>query len=155
MPWGRPRVARRWGWEHLPGAEQVVALREQLAREEEGGAAYREGRTLPFAAVAALALRLLEEVTQASPSTEAGQPPGQEAEHSLSQSDAPRAQNALTTREAEVLRLVAQGYSSKEVGKQLFLSPSTVNHHIQSIFNKLGVDTRAQAVAVAAQRSLL
>jgi DNA-binding NarL/FixJ family response regulator len=41
------------------------------------------------------------------------------------------------------------------MGRRLFLSPSTVNHHIQSIFNKLGVDTRAQAVAVATQRKLL
>src|SRR5262249_50752559 len=56
-----------FGWEHLPGAEQVVGLRERLAREEGGGesnAAYREGRTLPFATVAALALRLLDEVAQ-------------------------------------------------------------------------------------------
>jgi DNA-binding NarL/FixJ family response regulator len=58
-------------------------------------------------------------------------------------------------REAEVLRLVAQGYSSKEIGRRLFLSSSTVNHHIQSIFNKLGVDTRAQAVAAAGQQELL
>jgi DNA-binding NarL/FixJ family response regulator len=50
---------------------------------------------------------------------------------------------------------VAQGYSSKEVGKQLFLSSSTVNHHIQVTFNKLGVDMCAQAVAVATQRQLL
>ena len=50
--------------------------------------------------------------------------------------------------------MVADGRSSKEIGRRLFLSPSTVNHHIQSIFNKLGVDTRAQAVAVAAQQGL-
>ncbi len=53
-----------FGWDHLPGAEQVVGLRQQLAREEEWSAAYREGRTLPFAKVAALALTLLGEVVQ-------------------------------------------------------------------------------------------
>ena len=50
-----------FGWEHLPGAEHVAGLREQLAREGDRGAAYREGRTLPFAQVAALAMHLLEE----------------------------------------------------------------------------------------------
>jgi DNA-binding CsgD family transcriptional regulator len=61
----------------------------------------------------------------------------------------------LSEREAEVLRLVAQGLSSKAIARHLILSPSTVNQHVKSIFNKLGVDTRAQAVAVAVQRGLL
>jgi DNA-binding CsgD family transcriptional regulator len=61
----------------------------------------------------------------------------------------------LAGRGRDPVALVAQGYSSKEVGKQLFLSSSTVNHHIQAIFNTLGVDTCAQAVAVATQRQLL
>jgi len=143
------------GWEHLPGAEHVGGLREQLAREGERGAAYREGRTLPFATVAALALRLLEEVAQASTSAAAGQQPGQKAERSLSQPEASRAENSLTTREAEVLRLVAQGLSSKAIGRQLFISERTVAQHLTAIFNKLDVNTRAQAVAVATQRGLL
>jgi NarL family two-component system response regulator YdfI len=54
-----------------------------------------------------------------------------------------------------VLRLVAEGLSSKVIGGQLFISPSTVNYHLTSIFNKLGVNTRAQAVAAAAERDLL
>jgi DNA-binding CsgD family transcriptional regulator len=54
-----------------------------------------------------------------------------------------------------VLRLVAEGRSSKEIGHHLSLSPSTVNQYIKSIFNKLGADTRAQAVAMAAHRGLL
>lgn len=61
----------------------------------------------------------------------------------------------LTAREQEVLRLVTQGRSNKAIGQQLFLSPSTVNHHLTAIFTKLSVNTRAQAVAVAAQRELL
>lgn len=61
----------------------------------------------------------------------------------------------MTAREQEVLGLVAQGLSSKAIGQQLFLAPSTVNHHLTAIFTKLGVTTRAQAVAVAAQRGLL
>jgi hypothetical protein len=56
-----------FGWEHLPGAERVAGLREQLAREGDRGAAYREGRRLPFAQVAALGLMLLDQVTQERP----------------------------------------------------------------------------------------
>jgi DNA-binding NarL/FixJ family response regulator len=63
--------------------------------------------------------------------------------------------DVLSPREQEVLRLVAQGLPSKAIGQRLFISASTVNQHVSSIFQKLGVDTRAQAVAVAAQRGLL
>jgi NarL family two-component system response regulator YdfI len=54
-----------------------------------------------------------------------------------------------------VLRLVAQGRSSKAIGRQLYISERTVAQHVHAVFNKLGVNTRAQAVAVAAQRGLL
>jgi DNA-binding NarL/FixJ family response regulator len=122
---------------------------------EELTAAYREGRALPVAQVAALALRLLEDLARTLPQPEAApaiaQPQGQPQPPPAQRTEP----NLLSAREAEVLRLVAQGYSSKEIGKHLFLSPSTVNHHLQSIFNPLGVDTRAQAVAVAAQQGLL
>ena len=65
------------------------------------------------------------------------------------------ADSPLSPREQEILHLVAQGRTSKQIGQQLFLSHRTVDHHLTSIYNKLGVDTRAQAVAVAAQRGLL
>jgi len=61
----------------------------------------------------------------------------------------------LTEREIEVLRLVAQGLSSKLIARQLAIAPGTVNYHLATAFNKLGVDTRAQAVALATQRGLL
>ena len=54
-----------------------------------------------------------------------------------------------------MLRLVAQGFSSKLIARQLSIAPGTVNYHLATVFNKLGVDTRAQAVAVATQRDLL
>ena len=68
-----------FGWEHLPGAGQAAGLRERLAREGsegEWGAAYREGRTLPFATVAALALTLLDEVARAPAGPETVRQPG-------------------------------------------------------------------------------
>ena len=149
---GQATGGATFNWEHLPGAEQVVGLREQLAREGERSAAYREGRTLPFAKVAALALTLLEEVAQAPVGTETGGRPGQEAQRPVSQSGAP---GSLSAREREVLRLVAQGLSSKAIGRHLFISERTVAQHLTAIFNKLGVSTRAQAAAVATQRQLL
>jgi len=65
-----------FGWEHLPGAEHVVRLREQLERDGEWSAAYREGLTLPFAEVAALALTLLNEIAVAPLSPEVVRQPG-------------------------------------------------------------------------------
>ncbi len=140
-----------FGWEHLPGAEQVVELREQLARKGERSAAYREGRTLTFAKVATLALMLLDEVAQAPASREIEIRPSQEAQRFPSHSGI----GALSAREREALRLVAQGLSNKAIGRQLFISERTVAQHLTAIFNKLSVHTRAQAVAVATQHGLL
>ena len=55
----------------------------------------------------------------------------------------------LSPREVEVLRLVAQGFSYADVGDTLYISPRTVARHLQSIYNKLGVDSRAEAAAFA------
>ncbi|WP_291760150.1 response regulator transcription factor [Cellulomonas sp. 73-145] len=54
----------------------------------------------------------------------------------------------LSAREAEVMDAVARGLTNHEIARALFLSEKTVKNHINSIFNKLGVATRAQAVAV-------
>jgi two-component system, NarL family, response regulator YdfI len=61
----------------------------------------------------------------------------------------------LTDRELEVLKAVAQGERSKEIAVQLGISERTVKAHLASIYNKLGVDSRAAAIAVAAQKGLL
>lgn len=61
----------------------------------------------------------------------------------------------LTGREREILRLVASGCTSCEIGKRLCISDQTVNSHIKNIYRKLQVRTRAQAVSQASQWSLL
>src|SRR5512141_2035988 len=61
----------------------------------------------------------------------------------------------LTDRELEVLRSVARGERSKEIAVQLDISERTVKAHLASIYNKLGVDSRAAAIAVAAEKGLL
>jgi len=65
------------------------------------------------------------------------------------------AQSDLTDRELEVLRAVAQGERSKEIAFRLGISERTVKAHLASIYNRLGVDSRAAAIAVAAQKGLL
>ena len=61
----------------------------------------------------------------------------------------------LTEREREVLQAVARGERSKEIAAQLGITERTVKAHLASIYNKLGVDSRAAAIAVASQRGLL
>jgi DNA-binding NarL/FixJ family response regulator len=61
----------------------------------------------------------------------------------------------LSPRERGVLRLVAAGMSNKQIAQALTISERTVKFHVNAIFNKLGADNRAQAVALAAERGLL
>jgi DNA-binding NarL/FixJ family response regulator len=61
----------------------------------------------------------------------------------------------LTPREREVLRLLAEGLAADEVAKRLFISKKTVGTHIEHIFTKLRVRSRAQAIAVAYRDELL
>ena len=61
----------------------------------------------------------------------------------------------LTERELEVLKAVARGERSKEIAVQLGIAERTVKAHLASIYGKLGVDSRAAAIAVAAQRGWL
>ena len=53
----------------------------------------------------------------------------------------------LTSREAAILDLVAEGKTNIEIGEALWIAPSTVRRHLENIFKKLGVHTRTAAVA--------
>jgi two-component system, NarL family, response regulator YdfI len=61
----------------------------------------------------------------------------------------------LTDRESQVLEGVARGERSKEIAARLGISERTVKAYLASIYDKLGVDSRAAAIAVAAQKGLL
>ena len=118
--------------EHL----QACMTREDL------DAAKRAAHDLPFEQVATLIAEVLEGAIPAGPH--------QEAAHQKDDSGI-----TLSARELDVLRLVAEGFSNKQIAHDLIIAESTVRYHLTSIFNKLGVDTRTHAVAVAAQRGLI
>jgi NarL family two-component system response regulator YdfI len=63
--------------------------------------------------------------------------------------------NDLTDRELEVLQLAASGLRSKEIAVNLAFSERTVKAHLTSIYNKLGVDSRAAAIATAMKQGFL
>ena len=101
---------------------------------------FSEGRFLSFEETAALIGEILDEGVQVG-----HVPPGRER----------KAPTVLSPREQEVLKLVAEGLSNKQIAKELIVAEGTVKYYLTSILNKLGVDNRAQAVAVAAKRDLL
>ncbi len=72
----------------------------------------------------------------------------------MTQMRAPAEEN-LSSREIEVLQLVAKGHSNKEIGKALHISTATVKTHLIHIYNKLGVDDRTAAVTTALEKGII
>ncbi|MEU5740419.1 MULTISPECIES: response regulator transcription factor [Streptomyces] len=66
-----------------------------------------------------------------------------------------RPRPALTDRERDILAQLATGLGNREIARALFISEATVKTHLRRIYDKLGVDTRAGAVAVAKEQRLL
>ena len=64
-------------------------------------------------------------------------------------------ENALTAREAEILNLVGEGLSNREIAEQLFLSRHTVESHAKRIYRKLAVSSRSMAIRTARERGIL
>jgi HD-GYP domain-containing protein (c-di-GMP phosphodiesterase class II) len=77
------------------------------------------------------------------------------AGHAVPSSRRKKSSIELTQREIEVLRLLARGLSNRQIASELFISAKTVGHHIQHIYGKLGVSTRAGATLLALQNNLL
>jgi len=61
----------------------------------------------------------------------------------------------LSEREVDVLRLATQGLTTKQIADRLFISPKTADHHIQHIYNKIGVSTRAAAALWAMENAVV
>lgn len=67
----------------------------------------------------------------------------------------PRDPDGLTPREREVIRLVGDGFSNKQIAQRLGIAERTAKFHVRQIMAKLGADNRAQAVALATRRRLM
>ena len=72
----------------------------------------------------------------------------------LSRPTPPSGLEELTARELDVLRLIAQGLSNEEIGKQLFIGETTVKTHVTHVLQKLNLRDRVQAVVLAHQAGL-
>ena len=88
--------------------------------------------------------------------------PEQAVEYALQGPQAPEESGApqtypagLSAREVDVLKLVARGMTNAQVGQELFISPNTVNRHLNSVYRKLGVSSRATATRFASEHNLL
>ena len=67
----------------------------------------------------------------------------------------PKTIHGLSLRELEILRLLVAGRSNTEIAERLFISPRTVTTHVSHIFAKLGVASRAEAIAFAHRHGLV
>jgi DNA-binding NarL/FixJ family response regulator len=104
---------------------------------------------------ATLAVRRLDEIGAAGEAVRArelltglGAPP-------VARRRAAPGEQLLTTRELEVLRLVAEGFTDGEIAARLVLSRHTVHRHLQNAYARLGCSSRASAVAEANRLKLL
>ncbi len=66
----------------------------------------------------------------------------------------PRERSPLSTREREIVALVAQGYKNKEMAEKMFISEQTVKNHLHNIFDKLGVSDRLELALYAIHKGL-
>lgn len=111
--------------------ERWLAAARGAVDPEAGDAAWAEGRDLPLDDAVAYALEPATAVAMNGPV------------------------DPLTAREREVLQLIAQGRSNREIAQALFVTEHTVKYHVTSLFNRLDVTSRAEAVARAAAMGLL
>jgi DNA-binding NarL/FixJ family response regulator len=87
--------------------------------------------------------------------------PEQAVEYAISKEDLPGSRSTtsypagLSSREAEVLKLVAKGLTNARIARELFISPRTVDRHLNSIYRKVGISSRAAATRFAADHNLL
>src|SRR3954468_24713696 len=72
----------------------------------------------------------------------------------LHQQEPPAAVEALTAREMDVFRLITKGYSNAEIGRELFISDTTVKTHVTRLLQKLDLRDRAQAIVLASRTGL-
>jgi predicted ATPase/DNA-binding CsgD family transcriptional regulator len=144
------RAARLWG------AEEAL-----LEKIEAAVYTYVPDRSLHRSQVAAVRPLIDEAAWEAAWAEGRAMSPEQVVEYALDRSTIPEPvapepyPAGLSAREVEVLRLVATGLTNAEVAKKLFISSRTVNRHLNSVYQKLGVSSRAAATRFALEHDLL
>jgi predicted ATPase/DNA-binding CsgD family transcriptional regulator len=121
-----------------PRSERATAATRQALGAAAFDKAWRAGRDLPRQQAAAEAVVFATSLT----ATNAG-------------ASAPAPYGRLTRRELEVLRLLVQRQTDKEIAAALYVSPRTVQQHIAQIFSKLAVNNRREAAAVAVRLGII
>ena len=119
--------------------DRALAIAQGALGEEKFGAAWSVGEDLPLNRAIAEAQTV---------STDLRRPAQPDAGPSV-------AAGGLTSRELQVLKLVAEGLTNAQIAQELFLSPRTVSTHLTSIYHKLGVASRAAAVQFASKHDLV
>jgi DNA-binding NarL/FixJ family response regulator len=149
-------LAREWLTEHFPGVPEALSpppvtawvaresLRRRAGAEPQGLTVGRGARRLTFA------LHAMDGDGSAGAQGEWLLVLRQDSEAALM--EALLRAFPLTAREAEVLYWVIQGKTNRDIGDILSLSPRTVHKHLEHVFEKLGVETRTAAAALALQR---
>jgi DNA-binding NarL/FixJ family response regulator len=123
---------------HAPYAERIAADARARLGESAFAAAWKQGQAVLFENALADAVAL--------DSSAGEQPPHVDSDVSGF---------GLTPRELDVLRLLVEGRSDREIGEALFIGTRTVQTHVANLFAKLGVNARAEAAAVAVRRGLV
>jgi non-specific serine/threonine protein kinase len=120
-----------------PRYSDFVSTAKAQLGEKQFEAAWQQGRTTPIADIVAQAVRVdgIDEIERSGAPSE--RPFG------------------LTAREIEVLRLIRQGRSNREIAEELFVSKRTAQTHVQHIFDKMDVNSRAEAAALAVETKIV
>ncbi len=128
---------------HRPAYEQARASAQKQLGDQLFAATWAQGRSMtPEQALAAQGKEMLPTSLPARAAT-------------ASQLHTPTLPAELTSREVEVLRFLAQGWSDAQIAEHLVISPRTVNRHTTSLYSKLGVSSRAAATRYAIEHHLL
>jgi DNA-binding CsgD family transcriptional regulator len=125
-----------------PDHDRALAAARRALTPSEFAAAWNEGRQMTPDEVLATAARVPERTPVSGRGASAGMNPSS-------------SRDELTTRELDVLRLLATGLTDAEVATRLVISPRTVHTHVSSIYSKLGVGSRSAATRYALDHHLL
>ena len=158
-----PRASRGHGWAWL--RTRALELAEELAGTAPTGLPVQGAPSLTVSTTSTPAVGLMVSAvsTTGGPVSQHGDPAGQAVSAAAgvrAPERAGRGRNSatpseLTGRELEILAAIASGQTNAQIAKELFLSAKTVMHHSTSIYRKLGVRGRAEAVALAFRNGLL